>query len=96
MVVVFSVLSFFAFLPFSDFPNPKSSKYFFWMAVGLGLAIITRNVNGIAILLLPCMGFKGKEFLNYLSILKNKLALSGLILSLGLIFSMLFLWKLQK
>lgn len=94
--LISTTLFFYAGLKFfSDFPNPKSSKYFFWMAVGLGLAIITRNINGIAILLLPCMGFKGKEFLNYLSILKNKLALSGLILSLGLIFSMLFLWKLQ-
>ncbi|MBP7808138.1 MAG: hypothetical protein KA163_02485 [Bacteroidia bacterium] len=81
---------------FENFPNPKSSKYFFVMAIALALAIITRNLNGIVIALLPCMGFKAKEILNYFSILKNKLALSGFILSLTILFSMLYLWKLQS
>lgn len=80
---------------FALFPDQKSSKYFAWMAIGLGLAIITRNINGIAILLLPCMGYKLKNTFKYFRILKNKIALSGFLFSLWLIFSMLLLWKLQ-
>jgi hypothetical protein len=80
---------------FSAFPNEKSGRYFFFMAVAYALAIITRNVNIIAIILLPCMGFQLKETGKYLSVLKNKVALSGLIISLGILFSMLLLWKLQ-
>lgn len=81
---------------FSSFPSEKNGKYFFWMAIALALAIITRNLNGIAIVLLPCMGFKFKEFFNYLKFLKNKTAIAGLIISFLILFSMLLLWKLQS
>jgi hypothetical protein len=80
---------------FTGFPNEKNGKYFSWMVIGYALAVITRNVNVIAMILLPCMGFKLKEVSNYFSVLKNKFALTGLLIALGIIFSMLFLWKVQ-
>jgi len=81
---------------FSTFPGEKSGKYFAWMALGFSLAIITRNINVIALLLLPCMGFKFSHFSNYLQIIKNKFAAGGLFISLLLIFSMFLSWKLQS
>lgn len=80
---------------FESFPDKKSFKYFFWMVIGFALAIITRNLNGIIIALLPCMGFKLKDALSYFTVLKSRYALSGFFLSLALMFSMLFFWKLQ-
>lgn len=88
-------LFFYAGLKFFDPNTDKKERYFSWMLIGFSLALITRNINVIAILLLPCMGFKLKEIPSYLSILKDKFALLGLIISIGLIFSMFLAWKLQ-
>lgn len=88
-------LFFYGGLQFFSSGNANKGKYFFWMLFGFSLALITRNINVIAILLLPCMGFKLKEFPIYLAALKNKFALIGLFLSFCLIFSMFLFWKLQ-
>ncbi len=69
-----------------------SAKYFALMILGFVMALITRNVNGICILLLPCMGFEIRELPGYLKVLKNKIALTGLALSLCILFSMFFFW----
>lgn len=71
------------------------SRYFFWMLLGFSMALITRNINVIAVLLLPCMGFQFKQFTTYLQVFRNKTALIGLAVSGLLIFSMFLLWKLQ-
>lgn len=88
-------LFFYAGLKFFNSPNDNKGKYFSWMIVCFSLALITRNINVLAILLLPCMGFKFKEFSSYLAVLKDKIALTGLFISFGLIFSMFLFWKMQ-
>lgn len=88
-------LFFYAGLKFFDERILNKGKYFAWMLIGFSLALITRNINVIAILLLPCMGFKWKNFSNYLTVLKNKTALTGILVSFGLIFSMFIFWKIQ-
>jgi hypothetical protein len=88
-------LFFYAGLQFFSQNNDKKGKYFAWMLIGFSLAIITRNINVIAILLLPCMGFKLKEFTSYLSVLKSQISIIGMLISFGLIFSMFVFWKIQ-
>ncbi len=96
LYTLFSIsLFFYAGLKFFTASSDKKGKYFSWMLIGFSLALITRNINILAILLLPCMGFKFKEFRTYLMILKDKTALIGLLISLVLIFSMFLLWKMQ-
>jgi hypothetical protein len=73
----------------------ENGKYFLLMMLGYGLTIITRNMNGLCILLLPCMGFRFAEFRNYLLFLKSRLGILSLALFSGLIFSMVFFWYLQ-
>lgn len=89
-------LFFFAGLKFFDPSSNNKAKYFSWMLIGFSLALITRNINVIAILLLPCMGFKFKEIPNYLSVLKNKFSFLGILISILLLFSMFLFWKIQS
>jgi hypothetical protein len=65
------------------------------MGAGYALAIITRNMNVFAILLLPAMGFKISEFKDYINFLKQPKAIGSLLVSFGIVFSMLFFWYLQ-
>ncbi len=88
-------LFFYAGLKFFDSQTANKTKYFSWMLVGFSIGLITRNINIIALLLLPCMGFQIKNCLSYFAVLKNKSAWIGLFLSLGLIFSMFIFWKIQ-
>lgn len=88
-------LFFYGGLRFFDPSTDNKGKYFSWMMIGFSMAVITRNINAISIFLLPCMGFKLKDIPVYLSVLKDKVALSGLFLSINLIFSMFLFWKIQ-
>lgn len=88
-------LFFYGGLKFFSPVSENKAKYFSLMLIGFALALITRNINIIAILLLPCMGFKLKEIGKYFSILREKTAWLGLIISFGLIFSMFLFWKMQ-
>jgi hypothetical protein len=65
------------------------------MILGFVMALITRNINGICVLLLPCMGFDFRKLPFYLTVLKKKPAIAGLILSISLLFSMFYLWYLN-
>ncbi len=75
--------------------NSNSVRYFFLFTIGYALTIVTRNVNAICILLLPCMGFKLSAIKIYLQFLKNKFALISLLVSISIVFLMLRLWHLQ-
>lgn len=81
---------------FSAETENNKAYYFAIMLIGFSLALITRNINVIALLLLPCMGFNWRKIADYLTVLKNKKAIAGLLVSGILIFSMFLLWKLQS
>lgn len=72
-----------------------SAKYFVFMILGFIMAVITRNINGLCILLLPCMGFEFHKLQVYFTTLRNKFALIGLTFSLCILFSMFFFWHLN-
>ena len=81
------------------FKNPKDSqskKYFFVMCFGMALALVVRNLNVLAFLFLPVMGFKLKDFKNYVQVIKTKTGVSALLVSSSIVFSMLLFWKLQS
>lgn len=77
---------------FENHQSINAPRYFSLMLIGFSLTLITRNINAICVILLPCMGFSLKLFRDYFFILKSKIALIGLLLSSMLVMSMLYCW----
>jgi hypothetical protein len=97
---IYSMLSisifFYGGLRFFNSGNFQTAgKYFFWFCVGFALTVVTRNINGLCILLLPCMGFKFSRLKEYLSYLSTKAAIISLTVSGVILFTMFLFWHIQ-
>lgn len=94
---LFSItLFFYGGIKFFNYEQEKYSPYYFvLMILGFVLTIITRNVNAICIVLLPCMGFQFRNSRNYLKVLTTPFAILGFAISIAILFSMFLFWYLN-